>query len=899
MKRKDFFGYWGKTATSDAVSEPYHLLAYHSLDVAAVGHVLLQKNQQLLTDLAEFLDLPPEQFKQMFVFSLLLHDLGKFAAAFQGLKVFSDSPLIDFSTKPHKSKLSYDASQARHDVLGLAIWKVLEQKDLLPFSTLLQNDFFEIWMGSAFGHHGKPVGVSRQNARLQIKKYGGDSVVEHTSDFIRDAFQLYPVDWPYEKMQQPEWIDRVKQISWHLAGLAIACDWLGSDNQQFIYQTTPMPLPDYWQNCALPIAEKAVAKSDLFKTFAVKDFSSVTELFGFTPSPLQAWAEKVELEQGPQLFILEDNTGAGKTEAALTLAHRLMAAGRGSGLYFGLPTMATSNAMYSRLAEHYQQFYAGDDAPSIVLAHGANKMHEQFREAVLASKRKEDDYSKADTSTSAYCNQWLADSRKKALLAPVAIGTVDQVMMAALPYKHQTLRLLGLHNKTLIVDEIHAADSFMLQILYSLLEIHMRQGGSAILLSATLSMQQREQLAQCWQVEPEPITINCDKFPLATQVSCYGQTVEKPIDSRKQAEKSLPVKFIHSVDDCIELLLEAHRRGECAVWVRNSVDDAFKAFNLLQQALGSNESLLLFHSRFVLADRQHKEQQVLEVFGKHATAESRVGKILVSSQVFQESIDADCDLMLSDICPIDDLIQRAGRNRRHTRDANGVYQANTPDQRPPATLYVHAPEWDLEPQKDWLEKDFRNTSYVYRNHGQLWLGMKVLQECDGIFMPRDARRLIEGVYSEEAKDHIPDNLLNSHLLVAGQDRQKINQANHQLLNWQLGFVPDSAANNAWLDDDLEVSTRHSDLVYKTLLLLKAKQGQLVPWVEHACHAVALSCIKLTEHKAKQLTPLPDKWQPAFDALCEQYPEAKYFQPWLVEEDAQFGYDMNKGAYQFD
>ena len=208
------------------------------------------------------------------------------------------------------------------------------------------------------------------------------------------------------------------------------------------------------------------------------------------------------LNSKPQLFILEDVTGAGKTEAALVLTHRLLSAGLADGLYVALPTMATANAMYQRLGEVYRRFYENSALPSLILAHGARDLSDAFRKSVMLSENEaadlnyEDGHKEQDQelSATAYCNAWLADNRKTALLAVVCVFTLYQALLAVLPARHQSLRLLGLGRKVLLVDEVHAYDSYMQRLLDALLEMHARQGGSVILLSATLPQTMREKL---------------------------------------------------------------------------------------------------------------------------------------------------------------------------------------------------------------------------------------------------------------------------------------------------------------------------------------------------------------------------------------------------------------------
>ena len=107
------------------------------------------------------------------------------------------------------------------------------------------------------------------------------------------------------------------------------------------------------------------------------------------------------------------------------LAHRLMSPSRGEdradGLYVALPTMATSNAMFDRLAASHRHLFAAGAIPSIALVHGARDMHAGFRSAMLRGARDEGSYSpvpdstdESDTTASAACAAWIADDRRRA-----------------------------------------------------------------------------------------------------------------------------------------------------------------------------------------------------------------------------------------------------------------------------------------------------------------------------------------------------------------------------------------------------------------------------------------------------------------------------------------------------
>lgn len=197
------------------------------------------------------------------------------------------------------------------------------------------------------------------------------------------------------------------------------------------------------------------------------------------------------LPAGPMLAIVEDVTGSGKTEAALLLASRLMRSGLASGVFMAMPTMATANAMYGRLEVCYLSLFT--EKASLVLAHGRRDLNPDFLASVsdrnAASRQTESE--ETGDQASAACAAWIADDRRKAFLADVGVGAVDQAFLGVLPSRHQALRLWGLADRVLVVDEAHAYDAYMGRELERLLEFHAALGGSAIVLGDSSSRRSR------------------------------------------------------------------------------------------------------------------------------------------------------------------------------------------------------------------------------------------------------------------------------------------------------------------------------------------------------------------------------------------------------------------------
>ncbi|NYS59816.1 CRISPR-associated helicase Cas3' [Halomonas salicampi] len=881
-----YYHYWGKAQAKGGAVE-CHLLPYHNLDVAAVGWLLLSPDRPLTQRLAAQLSLEPKALRQLLVFWLGLHDIGKFARSFQGLFQSTNSDLV-----PPVSQYAYTV---RHDCLGDVLWQrkwtawfrdgtVQWPCEFTKVESRALNESKALAVLTApfFGHHGQPVAAGTHSLDEFFANDEHADDVEAARQFIADWAKVVLPEWPVEQLLSEEWVYALQTLSWSIAGWATLSDWLGSNQDHFPYRQKRMPLADYWK-IALAKAESALQETGFNQLPEPLPYAGMASWFGqqsITPTPLQQAAETVEIMDGPQLFILEDVTGAGKTEAACILTQRLLAAGHGDGLYFALPTMATSNAMYSRLGNLHRRFYTAESSPSFVLAHGARDLNDDFIAAVAAPQPSDLDYTASELSATSRCNQWLADSRKKALLAEVGVGTIDQALMAILPFRHQSLRLYGLARKVLVIDEVHAYDNYMQTLLSQLLSYHARQGGSAILLTATLPRAMRSALMAAWQtglgqLETKP---QKDDFPLLTHVS-QGQPLELPLGSRAEVSRSVDIDWFTEEEQAIDAVLEAVEAGECIAWVRNTVDDAIRAFEAIAARHPDPECCLLFHSRFAMVDRQRIESQVIERLGKDSTPEVRKGQVLISTQVFQESLDCDVDVMISDIAPIDLLIQRAGRLQRHERGPRDLPR-----------LLVLAPPWADDPDEKWLQRTMPGTQAVYRDTSLSWLTHRVLRRLGAIRMPEEARALIEGVYGQGIDD-IPDALQQARIEQGSIRRRSGSVATYNALDLKEGYTK----SDQWQEEQ-EIGTRLMDEpTLNVVLLACSAEGELALWAGDRWHADMLSQVKLRQSQAAKLTPLPSRYESRWLALQERYKALKYTQPWLPSDDPDCGYDTQWGV----
>ncbi|HXK56486.1 MAG TPA: CRISPR-associated helicase Cas3', partial [Gammaproteobacteria bacterium] len=664
-----------------------------------------------------------------------------------------------------------------------------------------------------------------------------------TEEFVADNFVFPGIS-----------TDKSKEVSWWLAGFAVLCDWLGSNADYFPFRSTPVLLADYWK-IALGQAERAVNKTELLPATPAPGLTLrqlIPAASNIAPTPLQTLSIEIALGDGPQLFIMEDVTGAGKTEAAILLAHRLMQVDLASGIYFALPTMATANAMYARLGDVYRQLYQNQTNPSLVLAHSARNLSDKFRQSLLPETHlPESAYDSSDEPpASVHCGQWLADSRKKALLAELGVGTIDQALLGILPSRHQSLRLLGLMHKVLVVDEVHACDAYMRPLLCNLLRAHAIAGGSSILLSATLPQSQRQQLLDAFTegLKQPPQLLSSNAYPLLTHFN--GETHgEYPLETRLSVCRHVQVDFVDDFQQVEQRLAASVARSQCACWSRNTVGDAREAYHKLKSQHPEWE-IDLFHARFALSDRLAIEQRVLEGFGKDSNHEQRKGQVLIATQVVEQSLDLDFDHLITDLAPIDLIIQRAGRLHRHRRDTQGNRIGET-DQRPEPTLTIHAPTWSDEPNADWFKSTFPRVQAVYEDHGQLWLTMKLLRENRGFRMPEDARALIEGVYGSDRK--IPRGLCEKSNDSYANDRCKASVAHLNTLKLEAGYTTIDTAN--WWDEAITPTRLGEETT--TVWLARWEIGKLKPFHEQAPFAWQQSSVAMRTALLAETAPLPE------------------------------------------
>lgn len=823
--------FWGKAKENE-----HHLLAYHGIDASSVAREWIDCHISFMQELSIAVKIPLDTLSSLFLFFIALHDVGKFSVTFQKL-----CPDLLQKLQDCTSKKQYII---RHDQLGWMLWDYRLSSHLLKHfpdeNEVRVRDLLDVFAKMAFGHHGLPPDLSVRGwdaLFLEPDQEAAKSYMDDLWSLFMTKESCEAITWWAQQskgVRKPA-LENLKIRSWQLAGAIVLCDWIASGDT-FPFQENEQPLTAYHDK-SLSIAKNAFEKVGLYSSKACHE-AGCEKLFpdyAEHPTPLQTFCDQVEISGGPQLWILEDVTGSGKTEAACTLVSRLIKEGHAEGAFVALPTMATSNAMYERMAQVYKLFFSNDSCPSLVLTHGARHLSETFR-ASYTDVTNQEDQSDVDVLLPS-CSEWLADSTKKALLADVGIGTLDQVLLGALPVRFQSLRALGMSSKVLVVDEVHAYDPYMLRIFANVIAHHARIGSPVILLSATLPHTILKQLCLAFyrglgqddDVQDDDVSeiLPEDSFPRVTRVDAQTKKIRHwSIEPRKESIRSVPVEFLERKEEVYRRIDDAHRAGQCVCWIRNTIKDVVEAYAELKKAVPA-ESLDVFHSRFTLADRLDTERRVLSNFGKESCSKNRSGRVLIASQVVEQSLDLDFDVLVSDLAPIDLMIQRAGRLHRHLRNEQGdrVEDSSNASRRPPV-FYVHAPPEPNLPTATWFSDYFPAASYVYPNSAQLWQTKEILKKEKQIVLPDRARNLIEAVYGDDAP-RAPGVFDDAENEANADGMVQRDFADFNKINFKKGY--DRQSSNRW-DVEERVPTRLGDKQRK-LFLACLNEGELRPYYQ--------------------------------------------------------------------
>lgn len=765
-----------------------NLLIHHLLDVAAVSAELWDQAcpastkkiiSCYISSIFKINGNNETTVRRFLAFLSSLHDLGKITPNFQK-KIWNSGALEKESIIFNFYKDLFQINDQRigsrehihHSVLS---FQLVQDLKLMPTNQINFQNFNLNEIGLILsGHHGF---FHRNEILLKIRRnkigqLGNEAWREiqksHVEAIVNTLF------YNYERKDKSDlnnfFKSHVHNAIW-LAGFICISDWIASNDQYFPY-SDKLPekwsdLHDYWKTTQKH-AKNAVEDLNwsIKNTRISKNNKGFLHIFKKEPRNLQQKIEVIDISQ-PECVIIEAPTGEGKTEAAMYLMVKNDLIGL-SGAYFALPTQATSDQMFLRVKDFLANYYINpDEKLNLMLLHGHATLVEDFEKIIdFSPKNISDD----DEQTNAipYVNQWFT-YRKRGLLTSYGVGTIDQVLMSVLQTKHYFVRLLGLTGKTIILDEVHAYDAFMSEIIEKMLTWLAALGSSVVLLSATLPSAKRLKLLNAYQKGKsyqqnndndlrKEFYLQCS-YPRITW-TCKKDVKEIIVKTSSAGKKNVKISWIKReginkleknlyqseifkgkvYDKTLREFFEENlRNGGCAAVICNRVDEAQEIYQELED-LKSVEGykVLLLHSRYRICERKKTEKKIIKYFGENRNYRPKRA-IVIATQVIEQSLDIDFDIMVSAIAPLDLVLQRIGRLHRHTV-SNELRPIKEPE------LVIMIPSLSEEVST----KDLPNFKYygrIYHPHILLrsWLYLKDISKLN---LPEMTEGAIEFVYDE-------------------------------------------------------------------------------------------------------------------------------------------------------
>lgn len=536
------------------------------------------------------------------------------------------------------------------------------------------------------GHHGKPLDDSPKD---DIENYTGNywqtdsnsSLQRPWKQVQKELFSYGLAEAGFSTAQDIPTVNKPQAIL--LEGLLIMGDWLASSENLEGNQEQPLfPL--------VPVTESlgAIESEDRFhkawqewyinEGWTPENVGPIEDAYqdrwGFSPRPVQRTVtEAITQSTDLGMMIVEAPMGVGKTELALMSAEQLAYQSQRKGLFFALPTQATTNAMFDRVNKWLGYLVKKQqETLTIKLLHGKARFNQRY--AQLPEAENVDNVDQPDEIATVAVNSWF--SGKKSILEDFSVGTIDHLLLLALKQKHLALRHLGLSEKVVIIDEVHAYDAYMNEYLYRALEWLGAYHVPVILLSATLPKQKRNRLLEVYfrgkygekltdgvdECQVSSNWRNSEDYPL---VSMLDGKALKQITAFPGVTDQLPLRIqvertSKSDEEIVQTIVHSIRDGGVVGVIVNTVKRAQK----LAQLIPSDIKVEVFHSSFLVPDRAKREEKLQQQIGGK-TRDRPHQLIVIGTQVLEQSLDIDFDVLYTDVAPMDLLLQRAGRLHRH------------------------------------------------------------------------------------------------------------------------------------------------------------------------------------------------------------------------------------------
>lgn len=799
--KTEILRFWAKTSDDAQEREnAFHPLICHLIDVAAAARrlwetVLSELTKKRLARCFNF-DNDLSEAGNLIAFLIGLHDLGKCSPPF-ALRGAYDK--IHWKNKQTVKLLELyqntdcfcenfeTASKAPHSYVTSVILPPI-LRDKFGFPEKLAKSVAEI----VGGHHGTFPDSDYLTRKTGDKYCGDENWRAAQAGLTAKLAELFGINNEKLSNLPDEKLDNAAAMIF--AGLTTVADWIGSNTDFFKSEIEDwravldenykwFDVKEYFKKSNRQAADalEKLGWSKWIKDSSAKDFDELFSHLKGKHRDLQNAAIEIAGERefdSVGIAIVESPMGEGKTEAAMFLADAWNARLGTRGIYFALPTQATSNQMFGRVKEFLETGFAGEDSNiHLLLQHGHSSISAEFAENIENFRNLQnisDDADKKSFSNVAAA-EWFT-YKKRGLLVPFGVGTIDQILLAVLQTKHVFVRLFGLAHKTIIIDEVHAYDAYMSTLLERLLEWLAALGSPVVILSATLPRKKRDALVKAYlkglgqKFENGEDLTNTGETDLYPRIS-YATAAMKDktfkirhLETSGQNTKTLHIEWKDETNFTRELKTKLENGG-CAAIICNTVDRAQKLYSDLSKdgffagtASDGEPKLDLLHARFRYTDRELRELRSLQRFGKpDENGESPhrpKTAVLISTQIIEQSLDLDFDLMISELAPADLLLQRAGRLQRHKRDRHTDFKEKT-------SLWLIKPPTDANGDLIVNENspDFGVSGLIYDKHILLrsWLRLKNETKIE---IPADIEKLIEDVYNEDRIfAELPENVL--------------------------------------------------------------------------------------------------------------------------------------------
>ena len=676
---------WAKTS-------PFMSVRTHSFCAGICAQKLLSAPSSIaiLRFLSECFQRKEQDTIHQISYVISLHDIGKIHPQFQQMDAEYKQRLEEIVPDVFKLEgISNKQEHFRHEYYSAKVLKRIW--DQIGFD----EDASDLFAGIVSLHHQKP-----EPAHNGVKpRHPAWSSVQNLLEAEMRAFFLKD-----DQLLVPAHTDAACML---VTSILILADWTASS--ELFRDAEKLSVEEIEQLSTKALTLYGLISEERFP--AVESFNALFPEITH-PRPLQTGC--AGLSPRAKCTIIEAPMGEGKTEAAFFLAAQLCGAFAKRGVYMALPSQATSNQMHTRMNQVLEQL--GYDSSRLL--HGTAFLQEELPLS----------FSTEDEKIAA---KWTRPARM-GLLSTNAVGTVDQAMASVLRSRFSLLRLAGLANKVLIIDEIHAYDMYMSQIIETLLRWCCAMDIPVILLSATMQDEQKRRYLSCFGAN---VTLSSD-YPLLTQVLPNQEVTQLPVaPSSRYFYDFKPIRLEGDEQEISQIALQAIENGGCLAVLVNTVKKAQQIFRSLRDAPPEKVELLLFHSRFTVEKRMEIEKKCVSLFGKDRSVRPAKA-ILVATQVVEQSIDLDFDGMISELAPIDLLLQRAGRLHRHRQ-----YSRPAGFERPVFIVILPGSDAPMN-----LDKRYGVSGLVY-DPFLLYNTEQELSDTRTIEIPEGIRPMINSVYS--------------------------------------------------------------------------------------------------------------------------------------------------------